>query len=153
MNNLEASGQKLTTAGKENPFKVPDGYFDTLPTRVQNFCKEHSTENQPVHWVFAVRSQLALAAGFCVLVLLAFAGYYYSQQANDVNAFEKVDYIKIVEESGTEFDEIQLYEAATGNHKKDITVKNSMNDELTEYLLYDNIFTGSHLEHPKDIKP
>jgi len=152
MNDLETFGPKLTKAGKENPFKVPEGYFDSLPSRVQDFCKEHSTKIQPVRWVFAVRTQLALAAGFCFFVLLAFAGYYYSQKINNFSSFGKADYIKIVEESGTEFDEIQLYQAVSNTHKKD-SVKNSMNDELIEYLQYNNFDNGTLLEPSKDIKP
>ena len=152
MNDLETTGSKLTKAGKENPFKVPDGYFDSLPTRVQNYCNEHSTKKQPVRSIFVVKPQLALAAGFCFFVLLAFAGYYYSRQANNFNSFEKVDYLKIVVESGTEFDDNLLYDAVTNGHKKD-TLKSSTNDELIEYLLYDNINSGTLIEHPKDIKP
>jgi len=152
MNNLETFGPKLRKAGKENPFKVPDGYFDSLPSRIQDFCIEHSTEVQPVKWTSVFRTQFALAAGFCFFVLLALAGYYFSQQTYNLNTFERVDYIKIVVESGTEFDEIQLYEAVSNGHKKD-SIKNSMNDELIEYLLNDNIDNGTLIEHLKDIKP
>ena len=152
MNDLETFGPKLTKAGKENPFRVPEGYFDSLPSRVQEYCKEERNEIQPVRWIYAVRSQLALAAGFCFFVLLAYTGFYYSQHVRNFNTYEKADYIKIVVESGTEFDEIQLYEAVSNSNKKD-TLKNSMSDELLEYLQYNIIDNGTLLEHSKDIKP
>ncbi|NOU16778.1 MAG: hypothetical protein HOO91_04390 [Bacteroidales bacterium] len=152
MNDLEIFDPKLTKIGKDNPFKVPNGYFESLPTRVQNYCNENSVKNPFVLRIAAIRTQLALATGLCLFVLIAFIGYHYSQQTNSISSLKRVDYIKVVEESGTEFDEIQLYEAFSNGHKKD-SIKNSMNDELIEYLLYDNINNGTHLDHSKDIKP
>lgn len=152
MNDLETSDSKLTKTGKDNPFKVPNGYFESLPTRVQNYCNENRVKNPSVLRIAAIKTQLALASGFCLFVLIAFIGYYYSQQTNSISSLKRVDYIKVVEESGTEFDEIQLYEAFSNGHKKD-SIKNSMNDELIEYLLYDNINNGTHFDYSKDIKP
>lgn len=152
MNNLETIEPELTKIGNENPFKVPNGYFESLPSRIQNYCNENSAKNPSLKRIATIRTQLALAAGLCLIVLIAFAGYRYSQQTNNISTLRRVDYIKIVEESGTEFDEIQLYEAFSNEHKKD-SIKNSMNDELIEYLMYDNISNGTHLDHSKDIKP
>ncbi|NVO10221.1 MAG: hypothetical protein HXX16_09695 [Bacteroidales bacterium] len=152
MNDLETFEPELTKIGKENPFRVPDGYFESLPTRVHNYCNEDSAKNPFVKRIVVIRTQLAFAAGLCIFILIAFVGYHYSQQTNSISSLKKVDYIKIVEESGTEFDEIQLYEVFSNGHKKD-SIKNSMNDELIEYLLYDNINNGTHLDHSKDIKP
>jgi hypothetical protein len=152
MNDLEKYGPKLTEVGNKNPFKVPDGYFDTLPSRVQDYCKEQNTSTSQVKWYFAVKNQLAIAASFSFIIIVAFVGYLVIHQNGRINTFEKVDYIKIVEESGTEFDEIQLYEAFTNGTKKD-SIKNSSNDELIEFLLIDNIDNGAFLNHTKDIKP
>jgi hypothetical protein len=152
MNDLEKFGPKLTQVGNKNPFKVPDGYFDTLTSRVQDYCKEQNTSTPQVKWYFAVKNQFAIAASFCFIIVMAYAGYHFIPQNSRINAFGKVDYIKIVEESGTEFDEVQLYEAFTNGTKKD-SIKNSSNDELIEYLLIDNIDNGAFLNHTKDIKP
>jgi len=152
MNDLEKFGPKLTKVGNKNPYSVPDGYFDSLPSRVQEYCKEQTTNAPQAKWFFVLKHQLTLAGGFCVILLIAFAGYHFAQQNGKINPYEKVDYIKIVEESGTEFDEVQLYEAFTNGNKKD-TLKNTANDELIEYLLIDNIDNGALLNHSKDIKP
>ena len=150
MNELETFGPNLTKAGKENPFRVPEGYFDSLPSRVQEFCKKEEPKFQPTSWFVTVKSQLALAAGICFFAVLAFTGYYYSNHFNN-GLFHKTDYIKIVEESGTEFDEMQLFEAVSPGIKKDSLKKTS--DEYFEYYLYKNYYNGTLLEDPKDIKP
>jgi hypothetical protein len=152
MNDLETLDPELIKIGKDNPFKVPNGYFESLPTRVQNYCNENKVKSPSVLRIASIRTQLALASGLCLFVLIAFIGYHYTQQTNSISSLKRVDYIKVIEESGTEFDEIQLYEAFSNEHKKD-SIKNSMNDELIEYLLYDNINNGTHLDHSKEIKP
>lgn len=151
MNDLETFGPKLNKAGKENPFRVPEGYFDALPSRVQELCTKQKVNEPSIHWVVTLRTQLALAAGICLFVMLAAGGFYYSKQANSTSLFEK-DYIKLVEESGIEFNEIQLYEAVTNSAKKD-TIRKPYNDELMEYLLNDNIENGTLLEPSRTIKP
>lgn len=152
MKDLETFGPKLTQTGKENPYKVPEGYFDSLPSRVQNYCKEQEANKQPVKWISTVKTQLAFAAGICLFITLAISGYFYYRQANDLSLFHKKDYINIVLESGTEFDEIQLLEAASNSAKKD-SLKKLNHDEYMEYLLYENIDNGTLLEQSKDIRP
>jgi len=152
MNNLETFGPKLTKASKENPYRVPEGYFDSLPSRVQAFCQKQDVNQQPINWIVTIKSQLALAAGICFLVFLSITGYYFSTHSGNLNLFERTDYIKIVEDSGTEFDEILLYETVTNTVKKDL-VKKPVNDELMEYLLNSRTGNGTLLEQPKDIKP
>lgn len=151
MNDLETIGPKLSKTGKENPFRIPDGYFDTLPSRVQELCTKQEVDEPSISWGVTIRTQLALAAGICFFALLAVTGYYYSQQANRFNSFER-DFIKIVEESGIEFNEIQLYEAVNNGDTKD-TIKKPNNDELMDYLFNDYIENGTLLEPTRSIKP
>ncbi len=152
MNNLEEFEPRLTNVSKESPYRVPEGYFNSLPSRVQAFCKKQEVEAQKVSWIVTFKPQLTLAASICLFLLLAGTGFYYTGHTNNLSLFERTDYIKIVVESGTEFDEIQLYEAVTNGVKKEV-VKKPMNDELIDYLLYDNFENGTLLEKPKDIKP
>ena len=149
MNDLETFGPKLSKIGKENPYRVPEGYFDALPSRVQELCTKQKVDEPSVSWGVTFRTQLALAAGICFFVMLAITGYYYSKQAS--NLFDR-DYLKLVEESGIEFNEIQLYEAVTNGVKKD-TIKKPYNDELMEYLLNENTENGALLDPSRTIKP
>ncbi|MHC1702719.1 MAG: hypothetical protein AB9846_02315 [Tenuifilaceae bacterium] len=152
MSDLENIGPKLSKINKNNPFIVPEGYFDSLPTRVQDYCQKENVKDQPIKWYYAVRTQLALATGFCFLVFFAFTGYYFTRPISNFDYFDKVDYVKMVVESGTDFDERQLYEAACNGFKKD-TIKNTYKEDLIEYLLYDNVDYVTLMEHSKNIKP
>lgn len=149
MSDLETFGPNLSRSSKNNPFIVPKGYFDSLPSRIQDHCMKENSKEQPVQWYIVFRTQLALAAGFCFIVFVAFAGYYFTRP---ISYFDRVDYVKMVVESGTEFDESQLYDAVMNGNKKD-TVKIKVNEELIDYLLNENVDYVTLKEHLKDIKP
>jgi hypothetical protein len=59
------------TSKKQLPFSVPTGYFESLPERVVARCE--ATPTYTPRWV-RVRSQLALAASFALLVGLSYLG-------------------------------------------------------------------------------
>ncbi len=154
MSELENMDPEFFEAGRQNPFTVPQGYFESLPTRVQNYCQEKDVLNEKPNWLLALKSQLALAGGFLLLVLLGYTGYYYGTTINQLNLNAEPDYIKIVEKQITEFDEVELYDAILNGSKpkKDSLVK-PYDDEIIHYLLRENLDNVTLIEHSKDIKP
>ncbi len=108
-------------AGKELPFSVPDGYFDSLPRRIQERCTQPQHQQPKQSWIFALRSQLALAAGFALLVVAAYFGYYTTTRSipRDSYTLQKSDYLNIVSRSISEFDDIDLYKAIENKRKTD----------------------------------
>ncbi len=141
MKDLESNNESFYKAGKELPFKVPEGYFDELPTRIQDFCLAHApiTSSEPERSFFGVlKAQLALASGFVGLVLLAFAGYYYLQPKPPVDALTNGDFIEIVRVDVTDFDEAQLH-SLQENHSPYDSLTNDRTDEMIQYLLEENV--------------
>lgn len=53
---------------KKNPFSTPHGYFDQLPSRIQDRCAKPELRKS---WRKTLVPQLSFAAGFVVLVLIA----------------------------------------------------------------------------------
>lgn len=49
--------------GKENPFRVPEGYFDTLPDRVMGQIARQKKQRDPWRWVVAAVLAGCVAAG------------------------------------------------------------------------------------------
>lgn len=152
MNDLEKIGPELSKCGKDNPFVVPEGYFDSLPSRVQEYCQKETVKNQQVKWYAAVKPQLAFAVGFCFLAFLAITGYYFLKPIGQAKYFDRVDYMKVVVESGTDFDEMQLYDAVCNENKKD-TVKKLEDNKIIDYYFYNNPDYVTLMDHSKDIKP
>lgn len=151
MKEFENTDADSLKGGKENPFIVPDDYFSNLPGRIQSYCHTESRSEQNVSWVFAFRSQIALAAGFILLALFAYFGLYISQP---INQSGETDYVYIVEKNISEFDELDIYDALLNSNK---TQRDSLfkiyEDFQLDYFLKDNTNNVTLIQHSKEIKP
>ena len=91
-------------AGKQNPFKVPEGYFETLTSQVMAqidaagaVAKEVSLDiddkPQPKARVTRIRpAYYAVAAGVCALFISVAAYMSFNREASDVTTPEVVAY-------------------------------------------------------------
>ena len=57
---------------KTNPFKVPEGYFDSLPGRLEERIAGMETENVPVRRLYKARVGIAIAATLAAMALVTF---------------------------------------------------------------------------------
>ncbi len=133
------------------PFRVPEGYFDELPTRVQKRIAASEGQSQSRKWV-TLKSQLAFAAGFAFMALLGYFGYYMARPLMH-NQLErpKTDYVEIVSRTIYDFDDIELYRAVE-NKKRSDSIKNAMQDMPHRlYIRSSNCITI--IDEKKEIKP
>jgi len=57
---------------KTNPFKVPEGYFDSLPSRIQERISENKKEQSIFSRIFVVaKPQFAFAFAFVVFAFIS----------------------------------------------------------------------------------
>lgn len=63
---------KLGDKSDVNPFRVPDGYFDTLPQRVMANAEIGKVEAHKMGMIYALRPILSLAAVFGLVFLLVY---------------------------------------------------------------------------------
>lgn len=61
---------KLDDIHKENFFKAPDGYFDTLPGRIQERIRNSGPDVAPVRSIFNTRYLTPIAAVAMILILV-----------------------------------------------------------------------------------
>lgn len=143
-------------AGKELPFSVPEGYFENLASRIQDRIQPSETEFElsPVKegWVFSLRSQLAFAAGFAFMAVLAYFGYYMASPLTQKHKSRiGTDYVEIVNRSITDFEDIDLYRAIEKQRHQDSL------DEVTKemyrryYIRSNNCITI--IDEKKEIEP
>lgn len=96
---------KLDDIHKKNIHKVPDGYFDELPLKIQSKIGEPSTAR---HWVVTYGLRYALPAILLVIV----AGYLLTKPSNDSNPeallaqIETADLILYLEDSDITTEEL-----------------------------------------------
>lgn len=74
--NLDKEVPLLNAIPKRNPFTVPDGYFDGLPSQIIDACRKSAVKKGPVFvydkvfWLF--RPQWMLAVFICVIGISLF---------------------------------------------------------------------------------
>ncbi len=74
--NLDKEAPLLHGIPKENPFQVPDGYFDALPSKIMEACRQsskgviaHTTDK--IFWLFRPQWMLtafAIIVGLCLFL-------------------------------------------------------------------------------------
>jgi len=116
--------ESITGRDRQLPFTVPAGYFDSLRERVLARCGEPFAEKKHLTLWSAIRPQLALAAGFALLVGIAtlaaqFAAAPARSNANEVAA---TSYISALD--------IQAYGDERSETERSVSV-----DAIVDYLL------------------
>ncbi|MGD9976692.1 MAG: hypothetical protein AB7S54_02035 [Bacteroidales bacterium] len=141
------------TGTKELPFSVPEGYFDSLPGRVQEIIVQaHKQQATPVKWLFAFRSQLAFAAGFAFMAVIAYFGYYMAQPLVKNPATPSgVDYVNIVSRNITDFEDIDLYQAIEDRRVND-SIARAKDDIFRHYYVRSNNCI-TIIEEKEEIEP
>jgi len=76
-NDIKDQAPTLFSIEKQNPFEIPDGYFDELPNIIQSKIAEKKTVSlwKNAHAIIR-KPQYSIAASFIIL-LLSVAGYFF----------------------------------------------------------------------------
>jgi hypothetical protein len=140
MKDLENINESFASAGKELPFKVPQGYFESLPNRIQERCLLEKTPVSNVNYSFfrVFKGQLAFAAGFIGLAMMAYTGYYFIHPKSDYSKKTGEDYIEIVQKSIYE-----NYQDLPAKSSRSLlnydSLKNNHREEVVKYLFEEDI--------------
>ncbi|MDX9853639.1 MAG: hypothetical protein RBS81_07665 [Tenuifilaceae bacterium] len=153
MSEIEKIGRSLENMEKRNPFSTPNGYFEELPTRVQEYCQPTTTtQSVSAGIINTLKAQFALVAGFCFLALMSYWGYYLVNPSLNGPEVTSSDYVNIISKHVAEFDEAQLVEAVgelEPVNVYDSIRKKDISDEMIEYLLEENVDYVSLMEQYK----
>lgn len=142
-------------AGKNLPFSVPDGYFDGLPSRIQDKVNASVNSNSIVEregWMVSLRSQLAFAAGFVFMAVLGYFGYYLSRPLTQQSRKSAgTDYVEIVSRTISDFEDIDLYRAIENKKRQDSLDKATRELYQRYYVRSNNCI--SIIDEKKEIEP
>jgi hypothetical protein len=128
--------------GKRNPFKVPEGYFDTFSDRLMTKIDEPAQEKSRFIGFRALKPVLALAASFALVFLLVYVpmNTFFPSEAknNQGKATPEYEYFEYL----AYFGEHTIYQLINEEHTKtpvnyDI-VETVLTASLTDYELYEN---------------
>ena len=127
----------------EKSFQVPEGYFESFPERLQERIKEskkEETKKSFYHTYFI--PQLAIAASFIGLMLLAYSGIKFLTNKQDFKSQNQNSIIAdIPDYSLDDLDETTLYEVYNEGGSENGSFNSSGKNEtdvMIDYLLLEN---------------
>lgn len=144
MKNFNKKLEKLK--GNNNPFSVPEGYFENFPTRIQERIVSENKEHAWILKLFRyVKPQFAL--GFMIIAFAAIA----ISTVNFIlsNRSTKIDsdyYTRILEVDPSEFSEQHFIDVLVDDEKKIDEEKKEETDYYINYLVDEDIDYGTLID-------
>ena len=135
---------ELSKIKKENPFIVPEGYFDNFSSRLGD--KIHTSEAPGFYekYVLTVKPYLAIAAFFAGVVILGIVFYNVFFQGNNIRELKPDEIVELINEDAYYLSEESILEiitvnnAGAGDEKEDDSGENLTN-EVIDYLINEEI--------------
>lgn len=136
MPHLKRQPYKLEEIENKNNFIVPDGYFDTFGSRLNERIKQAKPEAS-THNVFRIFSseRLALAASFIGLLILLFTGVKYLAGNNNFPGGQKIEMVEAIYYPAYIIDDQMLFELYSSTLSKPEDEKALESDEFTEAMI------------------
>lgn len=130
-----------------NPFTVPDGYFDTFPTKIQERIFSGKREkNAFTRFITFVKPQLALGlmiAGFAFIAITIVEHTISNQTALPVATGV---HTRIVEVDASEFSEQHFIDVLLDDNKKPVQEKKKNAEHYINYLVDEDIDYGTLID-------
>lgn len=125
----------------QNPFSVPDGYFENFTAKMEKkITSLPAEEPKKISFWRSARNQLALAAGFLIFVAISYAVMHFVMDGDSANQPSATLYADILESEIENYDSYMLMDAIENS---DGTIesgeKDSYKDEMIEYLVNEDI--------------
>lgn len=126
---------------KENPFKVPDGYFENFAEKVMQQIDSETRLAPKISMWNTWKGRVAVAASVLIVSISSIGIYQYTQkpQINNINIAETAVITSTVDTSDAELsfvDENQIVDVITTNNFTEIKVEG---DDIIDYLVDDDV--------------
>ena len=145
MNNLKDKNSPLSNITKENPFQVPNHYFDNFSARLQTRIEAEKdiVPDQPNQFIRILKPALGLAASLALIFLLVYgpgktftANHLAKNQAEETN-LSYLDYVNsLIEEKG-DFSFYALFDDQSNETDiSDEDIANYIPNQASEFELF-----------------
>lgn len=134
---------RLEDIPKKNPYRVPEGYFDSFNDRLRD--KIQSEEEKPVRNLrFMLRSNLALAAAILAFALISYFSFRLISAGRIDQETRNLTYTEFLEEEIFSLDEELLLDAyeqidKTGSGTEESQESEDYSEEIIQYLSAEDI--------------
>jgi hypothetical protein len=141
---MEFKGNKVTEKMKrQSPFTVPDGYFDGLPSEIQNRIAAGKASKPSIDYFHLFKHQMGISIGVLVFAAVAYTGYRYNKYVDEA-VVQPNDYYEYVSYNSGEFNEQELL-GELNSEKKGLSKKalKRESNKIIDYLVDQQIETAA----------
>jgi hypothetical protein len=154
MENLKDNKSPLSNISKENPFRVPNHYFDDFSARLQSRIEAEKSivPDQPNRFIRILKPALGLAASFALIFLLVywpvktFTPNQSAENQTEESNFTYMDYINSLYDAGNDFSLYASEEESNGTSVTDEDIADYIPSQYSEFALYAGIYAESYNE-------
>ena len=132
----------LANFKRSNPYKVPEGYFESLPNLIQEKINEENASSDVFGWIRDVLNPKVLVPALVLFIAIGTAWYYDHQGISNNNPVEYLSYDYISNSVYFEDfeDDILFDELLANNNIEDLDDAALFSDQDIENYLMDNQF-------------
>jgi len=140
---MEFKGNKDTDKmGSKNPFAVPDGYFEGLPSEIQNRITAGKALKPSVDYFHLFKHQMGITMGVLLFAAAAYTGFRYNKYVDEA-VVQPNDYYEYVSSNSSDFSEQELVNVL--NSDKKVISKRTLkkeSDRIIDYLVDQQVETA-----------
>ena len=144
MDNKKKINAELSKINRENPFNVPEDYFDNFSSRLHDEIHASEAPGFYEKYVLAVKPYLAVAAFFVGVIILGIVFYNIFFPGNSIKELKPDEIVELINEDAYYLSEesileiIYMNDAEDGDEKADNYGENLTN-EVIDYLINEEI--------------
>ena len=133
--------QELFGVNKNNPFRVPDNYFDNLPEKIQvNIHARENAVSKPITRIIDyIKPHLALAAAILGFALIGYTGFRYLINKNSDSQIRNREIAEYIDFYSNDVDNTLIMELLEEQEQQSIETDEDLSEEIINYLLNENI--------------
>ena len=141
INMKKKSEQEFSGLKMENPFRVPDNYFDNLPEKIQvNIRAREKAVSKPVtRIVDYLKPHLALAAAILGFALIGYTGFRYFINRNSDSQISNHEIAEYMDFYSNDVDNTLIIELLEEQEQQPVETNDDLSEEIIDYLLNENI--------------
>ncbi len=123
----------LSKTKKENPFQVPDGYFDSFSVRLAEKLSAQKKRKYEKKFLFVTRPQLIYISSFILVVLITYGIFKYIPVDSEEPVLTQQEIAEVIENEIFDYEENLLIENYDETElSEEVVIKSIIEEPVTE---------------------
>ena len=144
MNDMKKANNNLSKINKDNPFQIPEDYFDNFPSRLSEKIHARKTPGVYEKYILTLKPYLAIAALFIGVVIIGAIFYNVFFRENSIQELKTNDIAELIHEDAYYLSEESIIEIIymddiVSEDEQTGDSENNLPNEVIDYLINEEI--------------